>query len=80
MLADKFETEDYPKWETYEGVGMIWIGDEIKTADGSYIQFLEDGSKFMLAPNSWMKITEVGRDKRGEGSFTITKTKDGVKT
>ncbi len=82
MLADKFETEDYPKWETYEGVGMIWIGDEIKTADEPLIiQFLEDGSKFMLAPNSWMKITEVGIEiKDGEGSFTITKTKDGVKT
>ena len=44
MLAGKFETEDYPKWETYEGVGMIWIGDEIKTADEPLIiPFLEDG-------------------------------------
>ncbi|MCL6087683.1 MAG: FecR family protein [Actinobacteria bacterium] len=74
--------EKNPEWADYEGVGRIWIGDEIKTADEPLIiEFLEDGSKFMLAPNSWMKITESGVQlKDGEGSFTITKTKEGIKT
>ena len=74
--------EKNPEWGDYEGVGRIWIGDEIKTGDEPLIiEFLEDGSKFMLAPNSWMKITESGIQlKDGEGSFSITKTKDGIKT
>ena len=73
---------DNPKWEEYKGGGMLWIGDEIKTAgEPLIIEFLEDGSKFMLAPNSWMKITEGGIEiKDGEGNFKITKTKDGIKT
>jgi hypothetical protein len=74
--------EKNPEWGDYEGAGRIWIGDEIKTGDEPLIiEFLDDGSKFMLAPNSWMKITESGVQlKDGEGSFTITKTKDGMKT
>jgi hypothetical protein len=77
-----FLDAENPKWEEYKGGGMLWIGDEIKTAgEPLIIEFLEDGSKFMLAPNSWMKITEGGIEiKGGEGNFKITKTKDGIKT
>jgi hypothetical protein len=75
-------TNENPKWADTEGVGRIWIGDEIKTLDEPLvIEFVEDGSKFILAPNSLMKITEGGIFlKDGEGSFTITKTKEGIKS
>jgi len=80
--SNKFIPNPDPQWGVYEATGALWIGDEIKTGDETLIiEFLEDGSKFMLAPNSWMKITESGIQlKDGEGSFTITKTKDGITT
>jgi hypothetical protein len=84
MLPNSKEFTENPdiKWAEYQGGGKIWIGDEIKTGDEPLIiEFLEDGSKFMLAPNSWMRITESGIQlKDGEGSFTITKSQDGIKT